>query len=369
MRRHIVTCLLVFLAFGAGTAETFAAQEPEVKTVAPASSFLVLPIVYRTPETGWAAGVGGLVALRRSDAPREAHPSSILFAAVATERRQHSVSITPEFYLGGGASVLYGYFEYSKFPADFYGIGGNTPDGARENFTPRHISIEANWVWRIKAVAGLFAGIRYVGDFFRFDPFDPGGQLAREVVPGAGAGRTSGLGAMVRFDSRDSVFAPSSGSYHQLSAELNNSVLGSSFDYLKVKADLRSFFPLFGPSVLAVQGIMEAAVGTAPLLMLPKLGGDSMMRGYYKGRYRDNVLTAVQAEFRFPVWWRFGGVVFAAAGGVADSLGRINPAEFKLAWGWGLRFKISSGEGINLRMDIGYGKQGSGVYFTANEAF
>jgi hypothetical protein len=54
---------------------------------------------------------------------------------------------------------------------------------------------------------------------------------------------------------------------------------------------------------------------------------------------------------------------------VADSLGRINPAEFKLAWGWGLRFKISSGEGINLRMDIGYGKQGSGIYFTANEAF
>jgi hypothetical protein len=103
--------------------------------------------------------------------------------------------------------------------------------------------------------------------------------------------------------------------------------------------------------------------------MLPRLGGDKILRGYYKGRYRDKILAVVQAEVRIPVWWRFGVTAFAGAGDVADRPGRLRLADFKFSWGWGIRFKISPREGTNLRMDVGYGKNGSGFYLTANEAF
>ena len=103
-------------------------------------------------------------------------------------------------------------------------------------------------------------------------------------------------------------------------------------------------------------------------MALSPLGGDSLMRGYYAGRFRDKVLLAGQAEYRLPLWWRFGLVGFVGAGGVADRVGILSTSAFKLTYGFGLRFRLNR-EGENLRIDFGYGKGTSGLYFTAGEAF
>lgn len=42
---------------------------------------------------------------------------------------------------------------------------------------------------------------------------------------------------------------------------------------------------------------------------------------------------------------------------------------FKPSYGFGFRYLLDRKEGINLRFDFGYGKNSSGFYFTAGEAF
>ncbi len=92
------------------------------------------------------------------------------------------------------------------------------------------------------------------------------------------------------------------------------------------------------------------------------------MRGYYEGRYRDKKLLVVQTEYRFPIVWRFGGVLFAGAGDVAPTLGQFALQTIKPSYGFGLRYMFDPLEKMRIRIDFGWGKGTSGMYVTANEA-
>ena len=94
------------------------------------------------------------------------------------------------------------------------------------------------------------------------------------------------------------------------------------------------------------------------------------MRGYFEGRYRDNVYSMLQLEYRQYFWWKFGFVAFAGMGDVAHELLSFKLKNFKYSYGLGLRFLFNKEEKVNLRMDIGIGQDGnSGIYFGIEEAF
>jgi hypothetical protein len=62
-------------------------------------------------------------------------------------------------------------------------------------------------------------------------------------------------------------------------------------------------------------------------------------------------------------------VAFAGAGDVGDKLENFKLNEVKKSLGVGLRFLFNEEQNINLRMDIGFGKETNGVYFGIEEAF
>jgi len=99
------------------------------------------------------------------------------------------------------------------------------------------------------------------------------------------------------------------------------------------------------------------------------MGGRSHSRGYDRGRYRDHVLIAFQAEHRFDVWRRFGLVGFA---GLADVAPRIEAMKFehmRPTIGGGLRFRVGSLEKhVNARLDVAFGEDFR-LYFKLGEAF
>ena len=93
------------------------------------------------------------------------------------------------------------------------------------------------------------------------------------------------------------------------------------------------------------------------------------MRGYFQGRYRDNHIMALQAEYHTPYLWRFSGVFFT---GIADVFGPYSEnrvADIKPSAGVGLRFAILPHNKLNLRIDAGLGKGDRGFYFNVMEAF
>ncbi len=48
--------------------------------------------------------------------------------------------------------------------------------------------------------------------------------------------------------------------------------------------------------------------------MMPLLGSDERMRGYYRGRYRDKKVVSGQLEYRRQLTWRHG-IVASGRGG------------------------------------------------------
>ena len=112
--------------------------------------------------------------------------------------------------------------------------------------------------------------------------------------------------------------------------------------------------------------------GDVPFNQLALMGGESLMRGYYLGRYRDNTLVATQVEYRFlpfPFSRRWGAAAFLSAGGVAPSPREINLGDWVVAGGAGVRFLIFPAKDVYTRIDVAFTEEGPGYYFFIGEAF
>ena len=331
---------------------------------------VILPIVFYAPETKFAGGVGGLLTFRPRGAKPSDRPSSIYFYGIFTQLKQFSMSWEPEFYFGKGAYLLKGRLLIERYPDKFWGLGPETPDAAEEDYTPRSVQIEASFLKKVLPRAHIYAGLQLRYEDFRIlKAGPPGGLLGRGAVAGSAGGSVVGLGFILNRDSRDDIFFPRRGDYWQLSALFNSRAFGGDFTYAAVKLEARKYVPVFASHVLAFQAQLQSVSGTPPFHSYAKLGSDLMMRGYYAGRFRDRVMAGVQAEYRMPLFWRFGVVGFAGLGNVGPKIGTLDLARLKHSIGAGLRFRVSSRETTNLRVDVAFGKNTSGVYFTAREAF
>lgn len=371
MRKSLFLLFLTALAYFFSSSICFCSNGQEKnKTEAKKTSLVVLPVIFYTPETRWAAGAGGLYAFRLGKSEITTRPSSLLFDFIYTQNKQFVIEFMPELYLKEEKYFLTSYLSSQKFPEKFYGIGNNTPESVAEDYTPRTVSIEFSFQKKIWPKEKIYAGLQYKFQDFKILKFEKeDGMLARGEISGTKGGKISGAGFILKLDSRDNIFYPTRGDYFELSTNFYGQALASDYSFVRVDVDLRKYIPLFSSHVLALQAFMQSASGSSPFYMLSKLGGQSTMRGYYSGRYRDKILVAFQVEYRLPIWRRIGMVCFAGWGDVADKFNHFKLEDFKYSLGWGLRYKIIRKEGTNLRLDFGYGQGCSGIYFTAGEAF
>ena len=96
------------------------------------------------------------------------------------------------------------------------------------------------------------------------------------------------------------------------------------------------------------------------------------MRGYYQGRYRDNMLMAAQTEYRFlpfPFSKRWGAAAFISAGTVSRSPGAVDLSALKVTGGIGARFLIFPSKDVFTRFDLAVTEDGLGYYFYIGESF
>jgi outer membrane protein assembly factor BamA len=345
-------------------------REPSSAAEAPKKgSLIILPIVFYSPETHMAGGLGGLMTFRRSGAGATERPSSIYFYAISTQLKQFSMSLEPESYFQKETWLLKGRLQVERYPDKFWGIGPAAIDVAEEGYTPRSLLIESSVLRKVVPAANLYAGLQVRYEKDRMIKVDPAGAIGRDAVTGSDGGTATGIGFLLNRDSRDDIFFPRRGDYWQLSAMFNTKVLGGDFTYTLMRLDARKYLPVRTADVLAFHGQLQVISGTPPFYGYAKLGSDTMMRGYYAGRFRDKVMAAVQAEYRMVLFWKIGIVGFAGLGTVAPGLDALDLGSLKYSYGTGLRFRISSRETTNLRVDFAFGKGTTGLYFTAREAF
>jgi outer membrane protein assembly factor BamA len=339
------------------------ADETEKKTL----QFVPIPAVFYTPETSLGFGVSAVLLYRLPGEGLATRPSSLNGVAIYTVKKQYNISIAPEFWLGGEDYYLKLGGGYRGFPSQFYGVGKSTDLDDQESYTKNEV--EGKLAFLRRAVGPLYAGVNYLFSEFEIQDVGRGGLLERRTLTGSEGGTVSSPGVAVTYDTRDNTFSARSGAHLQATAALTDPAFGADFTYAKYVIDLRDYVPLWERHALAFQATTTIIGGEAPFTQLAELGGSDNLRGIYRGRHRGRSALTLQSEYRFPIYWRFAGAVFAGAGGVEERFNFLHAADFHGAAGAGLRFRLLKNEAMNLRFDFGVSEDDLGFYVVFGEAF
>ncbi len=329
------------------------------------SGFVALPVIYYTPETQLALGAGGMYYFHL--AGTEHRSSSIQLFSVYTTNNQFQLEVVPELYWDQDRFRFRGSFSLYRFVDRFYGIGNSTLKNNEEQFKSRKMNVALNLQTRI--FSSYYAGLEYRYRWEKITEFDPEGRLQPSGYLGVEPGVSSGFSLFAVKDSRNTLYSPLSGAFHQLSYGWFRSWMGSDYEFAKAKADLRRYIPLSGRHILALQAYIESLTGNPPFQMLALFGGQERMRGHFLGRYRDKFMAAMQAEYRFPLYKRFHGNLFAGLGDVAPSWQDFSLNNLKYSLGGGLRYLFDPDEGLVLRLDLGVARDDFGFYISVLQAF
>lgn len=342
-------------------------QAPDSTAATPrAGGLAIVPALFYSPETKLGAGAVLIRTLRPADDP-QARPSTVALGVLGTQENQWTAFLSPDFYLGRQAWRVYGLASWSRYPSKFWGLGPGAPEAAEEDYTPRNLVLAGTAQRRLGGGLWLGAGLEFADG--RLAAVEAGGLLDGTGLPGSEPGSILGATLLVDADTRDDVFAPERGHLRQVAVTLFGRVLGADHAFTRTRLDLRQYVPLGGRGTLALQALGVTTTAAPPFQTLPALGGQSVLRGYLEGRWRDRCLTVVQAELRRPLSGRFGWALFVGAGAVAPSPGSLALADAHVGYGLGARYRLLRDERLNLRADFGFGDEGSGFYFGAQEAF
>lgn len=213
-----------------------------------------------------------------------------------------------------------------------------------------------------------FGGKFFIGPLARFS-FNKAMRVDRpDLFEGQPYTTTNtGIGVTTYFDSRDVPFNAYRGAYIRFTQLFHPDFFGNKYAFSQSELMASAYKRLWKGGVLAVMYHADITYGNTPWGLMPTFGGSERMRGYYEGRFRDKCEMDITVELRQHVWRRNGLVFWLGAGSVFPKL-----SEFKLRHvlpniGIGYRWQFKPR--INVRVDLGIGKDEYGFNFSINEAF
>lgn len=197
-------------------------------------------------------------------------------------------------------------------------------------------------------------------------------------------------------DTRDYVADPTTGSYMDFSLEPGRATLDKdpitlqpvSGFFLKPGAEYRRYYTIFSKNVardrrrvLALRAIGRTSSGTIPFFEQYFVGGSETLRGYTEDRFWGRNMVLLSSEVRVPVASNLQGVLFLDVGdawGASSELiekygknkaGQIQQStglSLHAGYGVGLRVRTPIGP---LRLDYGFGSEGSRLHFSIGQVF
>ncbi|NOT73341.1 MAG: BamA/TamA family outer membrane protein [Cyclobacteriaceae bacterium] len=334
------------------------------------NKLLVFPLVALSTETNWVFGVANAYIFKTSKKDPTLRTSTMPSGFLYTLNKQILIAIGANIFLPKEKYIIRFENSFSKFPDKFWGIGNNTPESAKESYTFTQFYINPQLNRKVTRNFFLGVGMDYQ-DVFDIQ-YDSLGNFARQEVVGIYKRENYhvlGYAFLLTHDSRNHTYTPNKGSLLRIKLSNFNQHVGSDYNFQGIDIDFRKFIDLKRKRVLAVQGFGVFTFGDVPYRNLAVLGGNSIMRGYYGGRYRDKKFVGTQVEYRFPVYKRFSAVTFGSMGQVASEIPEINFSQFKYAVGAGIRFSVLPRENLNLRFDLAHGDNSLNYYIVLAESF
>lgn len=330
-------------------------------------SLVALPIVAFTPETDWIFGGAGSLSFRFKGEPQKSRPSQVLMGGAYTLKKQILSYLNYQLFYKEEKYKLYGELGYYLYTYPYFGVGNDLREEDLENYEALYPRVRINALYLIRPQT--YIGLRYWMDDFKIKDSVAGGLLETTGGTGVNGGLLSGLGIVFNFDSRDNIFFSGKGKYVELVLFANSPNLGSDFSFTKYTLDASTYHSNRLKHTLAVNVYTEFTFGDVPFNQMALIGGTKRMRGLIEGRFRDKHMMLLQAEYRIPIFWRFGLVVFGGTGRVANEVNELTLDALHYNFGGGIRFVLDKKEKLNLRFDVGRASQETGFYLTFGEAF
>jgi hypothetical protein len=246
-------------------------------------------------------------------------------------------------YLGGAA--------YASMNLDFYG-----PADEPQRFVMDVVPIVQELVFRL-ANSPLYAGARWVfaDSRIRWADAPPGGLLGSEAES-----VTSGLGVVLTWDARDTIFTPSAGTRAEASFLWYDPAIGSDYQYWKLSAYELGYFPVSRTVTAALRVDAQVTGGDVPFYALPYV----RLRGVPALRYQGDSVLVAETELRWDFVRRWSAVGF---GGV----GAVDALRDEVAWsaGAGVRYLLARAFGLRMGADVARGPEEWAFYVVFGNAW
>lgn len=332
-------------------------------------NYLAIPVLFRTPETGWAYGLSTSANFKTSHKNDSlTRMSSVTLLGIFSERQQNIQAFDATIYFPKEKYILYSQISHSYFPDNFWGIGQNTKNMDKERYAFEQFVVSPHL--KRKYFKHMFFGI--LADYqniFKIN-YVEGGLMDATSFYGKTKYNITGLGVTASYDTRNSTFWPTKGVFLQTQFTTYNKEIASTYSFNKWMVEARFFKKVFKKHIIAAQLYNYSTFGETPFRSMASLGGAGNLRGIYQGRFRDNSMYSAIVEYRAPLFWKISACVFGGVGDVYNKAKDINTGSLKGSFGGGLRLTILEKEKLNLRIDYGYSDNyNKGFYFTIGECF
>ena len=326
-----------------------------------------LPTAYYTPEKKFGVGLLMVGLYKTDNASPEEQPSSLVLNSFVSMNNSYGVEVENMTFFNQGKQRLLLELELHNEAAVYYGQGieQGDLDSNHHEFEEQLYSFKPRWMTEVadNYFIGVGADLIYAsaGKLELVETETP--VDSADILPN---NFSSGVVITSIYDSRDYRLNATKGWLFQIDAGLYQNNQSSSFSTYNI--ELANYIDLgsSAPGLIAWQVQGHFTDGDVPWNMLPDLGGSNAMRGYIKGRYRDEQMMMGQVEYRLPIFQRYGMVFWGAVGSVAPHVSDLTE-ELLTSYGTGFRFNIK--DNINLRFDVGVGENETNFYLNVNEVF
>jgi outer membrane protein assembly factor BamA len=173
-------------------------------------------------------------------------------------------------------------------------------------------------------------------------------------------------------DTRNNGGHPTRGGLYRATAASYSDRNYGQNSFRRYEAEAAQFLPLVADKwVLALHAwevFSDTSSGnTVPFYLLPSLGGQNTLRGYYDYRFHDRNLQVFNAESRWGLFTHVDAAVFVDAGKVASAASDLDFRHMRTSYGAGLR--VHNRTSTVGRLDIGHSTEGWRVVLKISDPF
>jgi hypothetical protein len=388
-----ITALLVLLATGAK------AQQDSATYTGPSRegihdslslrrrSFFPIPVLGYSQEKGLEIGAAMLYSFYTDNKNPDlsTRNSTINLIPAVTTEKQFKIDLKANIWTRANTWHFRSNLRYQNYPLYFFGIGDTTHHDTRSLVDNIRYKVQLEGERRVSG--HFYAGVSVSYQHDTYSSGDDKGVYNTMPLTDKYGGYVTFLGLTGIFDNRDNQNYTRYGSWLKLNVAYAPAFL-STQPLFKIEAQGIHFIPISRKSTLGFNGIFNSLQGSElPFYLLPEMGNDLIMRGYYTGRYRNQNYLAGQAEYRYlidpkmriHIWFvdikpKFALAAFAGTGTVFTNRD-FHFDGLKPSYGAGIRYFYDESAKLTIRIDYAVGEKRSGesrqkgLYLSLAEAF